>query len=647
MTYRPDIDGLRAVAVTSVILFHLNSSWLPGGFLGVDIFFVISGYLIGGILFRELSTNTFSLKNFYLRRMRRILPAFFAVVIFALFLSRFIIIPGSVDAMKAERSALFATFFANNLFSAFYTNYFDTNHLNPFLHLWSLSVEEQFYFLYPLVLWLIMKVIKRWLPLSAHQRKTTTWILFLLMILFCISAFVEVRFRGTIGQTYYLPLPRFGELLVGALLAIFKVHQSYKTSADDAPSAESGKYATVLGIGAAIVLLLCLVLPFPTEMPWFPGLLALIPCLATAAIIYSGSHSKGIIYRILATKPINFIGRISYSLYLWHLPILTFGQYLNDGQLTMSGLLVASLLIVLCSLLSYYFVEQPLRYKQWSFAKTGIISYILPTLCVVALYNFRPLEKDMKPYTTCGTLRNINYMADYVGDSSYKATTLIAGDSYTQHLYDFFDKVAQREGWRARISYIPRTPYLGNDFIRHSMQKEGGENLALAQQRNALINKELAQFDHIILSMAWGFQTTDPNFMPALTKALQRFEKENKQVTLIFSGVTYDKVGLKETYYNMMGLTFLYSKENPKNCHLRPYDKEEENKTLQYIKTHFPKVQCVVLHDFLPGSPLIDGKTIMMNESHYNNYGANYLANQFIAAGRRLLVHSPNSVFSK
>ena len=135
MTYRPDIDGLRAIAVLAVILFHLNSSWLPGGFLGVDIFFVISGYLIGGILYRELSTNTFSLKRFYLRRMRRILPTFFAMVIPTLFLSRFIIVAGSPDAIKAERSALSATVFANNLFNSFYTDYFDTSNLNPFLHL--------------------------------------------------------------------------------------------------------------------------------------------------------------------------------------------------------------------------------------------------------------------------------------------------------------------------------------------------------------------------------------------------------------------------------------------------------------------------------------------------------------------------------
>ena len=346
MTYRPDIDGLRAIAVLAVILFHLNSSWLPGGFLGVDIFFVISGYLIGGILYRELSTNTFSLKRFYLRRMRRILPAFFAMVIPTLFLSRFIIVAGSPDAIKAERSALSATVFANNLFNSFYTDYFDTNNLNPFLHLWSLSVEEQFYFIYPLVLWGIMKVIKRWLPLSENQWKTTTWILFLLMILCCISAFTEVRFRGTLGQFYYLPLPRFGELLLGALLAIFKAHQSFKSAAENAPSAQYSKNATAVGIGAAVTLLLCLVLPFPTKMPWFPGLLALVPCSATAAIIYSGAFSRGLIYRFLATTPVNFIGRISYSLYLWHLPILTFGQYINDGNLSLSGLLIASLLIL-------------------------------------------------------------------------------------------------------------------------------------------------------------------------------------------------------------------------------------------------------------------------------------------------------------
>ena len=161
MTYRPDIDGLRAVAVVSVILFHLNSSWLPGGFLGVDIFFVISGYLIGGILFRELSTKTFSLKNFYLRRMRRILPAFFAVVIVCLLVGMFLMIPGSNESTSLKQIALSSLFFAGNLFCSLKGGYFATStEMQPLNHLWSLAVEEQFYLIYPLVLWGILRLVK-------------------------------------------------------------------------------------------------------------------------------------------------------------------------------------------------------------------------------------------------------------------------------------------------------------------------------------------------------------------------------------------------------------------------------------------------------------------------------------------------------
>ena len=162
MTYRPDIDGLRAIAVLAVILFHLNSSWLPGGFLGVDIFFVISGYLIGGILYRELSTNTFSLKRFYLRRMRRILPAFFAVVIISVLVGMFLIIPGSNESIALKRTALASVFFAGNLFCALNAGYFTAYaEMQPLNHLWSLAVEEQFYLIYPLILWALLRLIKK------------------------------------------------------------------------------------------------------------------------------------------------------------------------------------------------------------------------------------------------------------------------------------------------------------------------------------------------------------------------------------------------------------------------------------------------------------------------------------------------------
>ena len=198
MTYRPDIDGLRAVAVISVILFHLNSSWLPGGFLGVDIFFVISGYLIGGILFRELSTNTFSLKNFYLRRMRRILPAFFAVVIFVLVVGGQLMVPGSDDWNPTRSSALWSVFFSGNIFSAQNTDYFaPAVEMQPLNHLWSLGVEEQFYFLHPLILLVIMFVVRSASKQGAILSTPVIWVLVLLAVLSFSGAFFPISYHDT------------------------------------------------------------------------------------------------------------------------------------------------------------------------------------------------------------------------------------------------------------------------------------------------------------------------------------------------------------------------------------------------------------------------------------------------------------------
>lgn len=158
MTYRPDIDGLRAIAVVAVILCHINESWLPGGFLGVDMFFVISGFLIGGIIYREASAGNFSWKQFYLRRMRRILPAFFAVVICCLIVGSYIYAPDSPEWEKAKGTAIWSLPFVNNIFLAISSFYFaNSTQFNIFNHLWSLAVEEQFYFVYPIVLIALIK----------------------------------------------------------------------------------------------------------------------------------------------------------------------------------------------------------------------------------------------------------------------------------------------------------------------------------------------------------------------------------------------------------------------------------------------------------------------------------------------------------
>ena len=319
MTYRPDIDGLRAVAVIAVILFHLNANWLPGGFLGVDIFFVISGYLIGGILYRELSTGTFSLKRFYLRRMRRILPAFFAVVVFTLIVGAQLMVPGSDEWNTARSSAKWSVFFGGNFFSALNTDYFaPTVEVQPLNHLWSLAVEEQFYFIYPLILWAIMGIIKRILPpASSSLTRCVNVVLTALAIASFALAFLPISLHGTALVPYYLPHLRFGELLIGAILAVAVAQGNLQPSA---------KTATFVGSLSILVLIACLVLPFPNTTPWFPGFAAALPCIASAGIIYAGARPYWFA-SALSHRAVVFVGKISYSLYLWHWPLLAFAHY--------------------------------------------------------------------------------------------------------------------------------------------------------------------------------------------------------------------------------------------------------------------------------------------------------------------------------
>lgn len=302
MTYRPDIDGLRAVAVISVILFHLNSSWLPGGFLGVDIFFVISGYLIGGILFRELSTKTFSLKNFYLRRMRRILPAFFAVVIFVLVVGGQLMVPGSDDWNPTRSSALWSLFFSGNIFFAQNTDYFaPTVELQPLNHLWSLAVEEQFYFLYPLILLVIMFVVRSARKNGTKLNTPVAWVLVLLAIFSFSRAFFPMSYHDSELVAYYLPHLRFGELLIGAILAV---------SVSNATKEISATRANVVGSLGLLVLVACLTISFPNKTPWFPGFAAAIPCIASAAVIYSGLGTNWV-KTLLSNRAVVFVGKIS------------------------------------------------------------------------------------------------------------------------------------------------------------------------------------------------------------------------------------------------------------------------------------------------------------------------------------------------
>lgn len=640
MTYRPDIDGLRAVAVIAVILFHLNSAWLPGGFLGVDIFFVISGYLIGGILYRELSEGTFSLKRFYLRRMRRILPAFFSVLFFCLVVAYFIMVPGSTDINNFRRSALSSILFINNLYSSFITDYFAPNtELQPLNHLWSLAVEEQFYLLYPIVLilltWFSIKIAQQF---SWKHKHVLITFLVLLVIFCCSMAFFTVRFKGIPASPYYLPHIRFGELLVGAILAI-GLYRRNETDEKNV-SAYPTMVTRFIGWSSVIILAICLFYPNPPHSPWFPGFAAIIPCIATAGIIHSGQYSQGKLQGVLSTRFSVYLGKRSYSLYLWHWPILAFARYFTESPLSSVSLGILLILIVVLAFAAYQWIEQPLRYYNWNFKKTLIAYYLIPSCIVACFWYIRPNEEKLLPYTTCGIpayQTEDNYYHMIVGDTTRAPKVLVAGDSYTKQITAFVDKIGKKEKLSAVISAQSGNPFL-LDYVIPYIRENKGLGLEKAQARNTLLMSELPQYEDVILSCDWTNYLHYSDYQSHLETALHQLLASKHRVTMIVSCPKVSITRLPETYIKLLGVSYPLA---PSVSDIRGdvYYKNQKSliKLITSIKKKYPQVRIIDITQYIPSDLLVDGKTVLMSVNHLNYHGANYLADRFIASGQRFI----------
>lgn len=339
--YRPDIDGLRAVAVLAVVLHHLSADLLPGGYVGVDVFFVISGYLITRIISREMEEGTFTFARFYERRARRIFPALFAVLAVTLLAGYFLLLPS--DYAGTLRGALGTLFFASNVvfwrdMAAGYFAATDAG-LNSLLHTWSLAVEEQFYVFFPVLLLLCYR----------HLLRHIVLILVVCATVSLAGAALLVQSKSV--AVFFLSPFRAWELLAGSLLA-FQAVPAIRSRAMRELTA---------GAGLLVILVACLVYDGKTT---FPGLAALAPVLGATAILHAGASGPTFTSRLLQWRPVLYIGLISYSLYLWHWPLIVLVRYaLGMASITayIPVLLVASLLL---ASISYHFIEQPFRRGQ-------------------------------------------------------------------------------------------------------------------------------------------------------------------------------------------------------------------------------------------------------------------------------------------
>jgi peptidoglycan/LPS O-acetylase OafA/YrhL len=371
--YRPDIDGLRAVAVLPVLFYHFGIGLTPGGFVGVDVFFVISGYLITSLISAEMHQGTYSIKNFYVRRARRIFPALFCMcAVTALFVLLFCL---PSDAKRFSSSLAAATLFGSNVYFYLTADYFAAAaETQPLLHTWSLAVEEQFYIVFPLILLLVRRY-------SSRRERQIMAVLGLLSL--ALSIWLV---RTDQAGAFYLLHSRAWELLLGALLALGMV-----------PAIRSRLLAGTLGI-LGLVLIGGSVLLYDETMP-FPGLAALAPCIGAALLIHTGRDASLFSAQALSLAPVRFIGHISYSLYLWHWPIDVMSRYFGfwygwDPDLKLHKLALLALSFA-AAILSWHFVEKPFRQRPYRLGSTAILSTAAATmaLLVVAAGLFHPLSQ--------------------------------------------------------------------------------------------------------------------------------------------------------------------------------------------------------------------------------------------------------------
>ncbi|QKJ88457.1 Acyltransferase [Paramixta manurensis] len=348
MKYRADIDGLRALAVLPVIAYHMGLQALPGGFTGVDIFFVISGYLICGIIYQNASRDSFSYLEFYKRRCLRILPPLFVVLFATLLFGYHHLLPSQFTELS--NSALAATLFSSNLYFWQQTGYFaGPAELKPLLHTWSLAVEEQFYIVFPVVLLLAM----RWF------RHRLTHVMLLIIAGSFLLSIVGVLKRPDF--TFYLLPTRAWELALGGIISVSGLESSMVRVRQGA------KHALSL-VGLALIVFGFVWLN--TDKP-FPSWNALWPCVGSFLIILAGREA--LVNRLLALKPVVYIGMISYCLYLWHWPIIVYSKmFFNFGDGTRDLAIIAATFGL--AVASRYLIEIPFRYKLSALRPGGIVS---------------------------------------------------------------------------------------------------------------------------------------------------------------------------------------------------------------------------------------------------------------------------------
>ena len=449
--YYSHIDSLRAIAVFTVILFHINHSYLPGGFVGVDIFFVISGYLISSQLFKSVSSNTFSIKDFYARRIKRILPAALSVIIFTVVIAQFLYLPE--DSIKVAESSIWSALSLPNVYFWKFqdTSYFAaSSYTTPLLHYWSLGVEEQFYLFWPLVVLILLPRLNKFLFSAV-----------ILLTILISAGIAQTLITEHHSFVYYMLPTRAGELLVGALLAALLHFKIIQKPTSNTPLL----LLSVVGIVASCI--------FISSSDIFPGWLYLIPTSFAALFIWSGFNQTSVTHKLLTVKPALWLGKVSYSAYLVHWPLLAFYRY-GYGEPSIFASVVLFITILLVAFINWKFIEERFRYSSGTLSKLALKQFVLPSVVLITLafaviqtegFGLRILSDTYtnelaSKRNNAVTTNQYDYICQYwrleekhfnnedciIGDNK-DTDVLLWGDSNAAHYIGIFGTIAKEQGW--------------------------------------------------------------------------------------------------------------------------------------------------------------------------------------------------------
>ena len=491
LTYRPEIDGLRAIAVGAVILYHAQITILghqpfKGGFIGVDIFFVISGYLITSIILKELvTTGSFSFKHFYERRIRRILPAFLFVMLVSFPFAWMYLLPGSF--IDFSKSILYSLGFSSNFYFHYSGQIYgaESGLLKPFLHAWSLSVEEQFYILFPIVLLITFKYFRKYL-------------IHILILGFVISlGFADWGSRNHPSASFYFLHTRMWELIAGSILAYYEITIGHRSE---------NKILNSILPGIGLFLIILTIIFFKLHFP-NPSLYSLPAIVGTCLILWF-SNKNEIITKILSTKLFVGIGLISYSLYLWHYPVFAFARTVFIFDETISKKLIVGVTIIILSIFSYYFIEKPYRYKSYQFKKIFIL--ITTLFFILISFNLYVINDDgiktrlPKIFQTELWAHNLNF---YQKDNTQKV--VLIGDSHAVALgFNLNEEIKKKD--LSLINLYTRMYLTDFNYVKRKTKKID-ENFI---ESNIKIDNFLKENSNLIVVFhyRWSINLLETNF---------------------------------------------------------------------------------------------------------------------------------------